>query len=402
MNQAKTRVLVVGGGFGGVKAVLELAKNDHFDITLLSDRPNFHYFPTLYHTATGGAMAQSSIPLARLLEEKGVTLVIGTAATLDRAKKTIHTKEKRTYPFDVLILALGSVPNYFGIEGIEKYSFSVKTPEEARRFKNHLHRQLTDARKPDLNYVIVGGGPTGIELAGALPGYLKEIMKAHDMERRAVHIDLIEAAPSLVPRLPKRMQKKIARRLRHVGVKLYLNQVVQGETADTLVVNGKAIQSHTVVWTAGTANHPFFRENTFALNERGKVSVDAYLQADKDIYVLGDNADTQFSGMAQTALHDGTFVAENLIRQNAGKLMEQYVPKRPIYVIPVGPYWAAVLWGKRQLYGIVGWVLRTLADLVAFKDYEPWWRAGAQWTTEFQEEEDCPTCTGAWNPVNDR
>lgn len=395
MNEQKTRALVVGGGFGGIKTALMLSTNKQFEVTLLSAEPNFHYYPTLYHTATGGSHAQSSIPLDSLFKGKNINLVRGTADQLDRKKKTIRTAEGKTFAYDVLILALGSIPNYFGIKGIKEYSFSISTPDEARRFKNHLHKQLEDNRKPDLNYVIVGGGPTGIELSGALTHYLREIMEAHGIHRRAIHVDLIEAAPVLVPRMPKKMGQSIAKRLRKLGVKLYLNQHVEGATADSLTVNGKPIQSHTVVWTAGMANHPFFKENDFVLNERGKVIVDDYLQAESDIYVLGDNAATQYSGMAQTALYDAVFAAENLLRAQQGKLVKRYVPKEPIYVIPVGHNWAAVLWGKVQIYGLLGWGLRLAADLIAFKDYQAWWHAGKQWMTEFESEDDCPTCAGA-------
>jgi len=392
MNQTKTRALIIGGGFAGVKTALLLSDNDAFDVTILSAEPNFHYYPTLYHTATGGTHAQSSIPLINLFAGKRVSLIAAKAERLDRKKKQVIAADGHKYDYDVLILALGSVPNYFGIEGIKDYSFSIASPEEARRFKNHLHRQLDDARRPDLNYVIVGGGPTGIELAGALPAYLREIMRTHGVKRRAIHVDLVEAAPALVPRMPKGMGRAIARRLRKLGVTLYLDRRVEGATADSLTINGKPIQSHTIVWTAGTANHPFFKENGFKLNERGKVIVDDYLQAEPDIFVLGDNAATQYSGMAQTALHDAISAAENLERAAAGKLIKPYAPKRPIYVIPAGPNWAAVLWGKVQIYGLLGWALRLAADLVAFKDYQPWWRAGRQWITEFETEEDCPTC----------
>lgn len=391
-DSTKTRVLVVGGGFGGVKAALELAKSEHMQVTLLSDRPHFHYYPTLYHTATGGKVAQSQIPLAELFADKAVRVEQGVAHHLNRRKKEIVTQEGEAYPFDVLVLALGVVTNYFGIQGLKEFSYSIKSPEDAREFKNHLHRQLTDDRKPDLNYVVVGGGPTGIELAGALPGYLKEIMQAHGIRHRAVHVDLVESAPRLLPRLPKRLSRAVARRLRNLGVRLYLGKTVQGETADTLVVDDKPIQSHTVVWTAGVTNHPFFHRNKFMLNERGKVTVNSYLEAEEEIYVIGDNADTPYSGMAQTALHDAKTVAHNLIRGAEGRLMQPYHPKKPITVIPVGPGWAAVLWRDTQLYGRLGWLLREAADLIGFHDLEPWWRAAEQWTTEVGGEEDCATC----------
>ncbi len=392
MTKDKTRVLVVGGGFGGIKAALELAGNDRINLTLLSDHDSFYYYPTLYHTATGGAEAQSKLPLSRIFEGKDLTIIHGKASHLDRKKKAILTEDGKAYPYDILILSLGSKPNYFGIEGIEKYSYNIVTPDNALRFKNHLHEQLTSKRQPDLNYLIVGGGPTGIELAGALTGYLEEIMHAHGMPKRKVHVDLIEAAPKLVPRMPDRMSRAIAGRLKRLGVRLYCGRMVEGMTADTLTVNGKPIQSHTVVWNAGTTTSSFYKENDFVMGERGKVAVDEYLQAEPDVYVIGDNAATEYSGMAQTALYDGHYVAANIERHIEGRLMKRYTPKRPIYVIPVGHNWAAVLWGNMQIYGLPGWLLRLAADMVGFKDYEPWWRATKQWMTEFQTEESCSTC----------
>jgi NADH dehydrogenase len=393
MTNAKNRVLILGGGFGGIKAALELCKHtDLFEVTLLSNKDIFQYYPAIYHTATGGAAAESSLPLLRIFQDKKIALARGTAVKIDRKKKFILTEQGDKFHYDTLIISLGSVPNYFGIKGIEEYSYNIKTPEETKRLKDHLHKQLTDQRKPDLNYVVVGGGPTGIELSGALVGYVKEIMKAHGIKHRAVHVDLVEAAPKLVPRMPSSMSRAIQRRLRHLGVKLYLGKTVEGATADELTVDGKPIQSHTIIWTAGITNHPFFRQNNFRLNPRSKVEVDDYLQAEPDVFVIGDNADTQYSGMAQTALYDGTFVGKNLVKRAKGQLMERYKPKEPIYVIPAGEGWAAVLWGKVKIYGFIGWILRSLADLRGFSDYEPWWRAGKQWMTTFMEEEDCPTC----------
>jgi NADH dehydrogenase len=388
----KERVLIVGGGFGGVKAALGVAGDERYDVTLLSDQINFRYYPTLYHTATGGRRANSTIPLAHLFEDKPITILQGTATTLDRKAKTITTADNQVIPYDTLILALGVVTNFFGIQGLEQYSFGIKSIEEATRLKAHLHQQLIDDRKPDLNYVIVGAGPTGIELAGALPHYLKKLMKNHGVEHRAIHIDLIEAAPRLLPRLPTDTSRMVKRQLKRLGIKLYVGQAVQGETADELMVNGKPIRSHTVIWTAGVTNHPFFKNNNFVLNNRGKVAVDIYLQAEDGIYVIGDNANTPYSGMAQTALHDGAYVAENLRRKAKSKEPKSYWVKRPITVIPAGERWAAVLWGKVHLYGWLGWMLREAGDLVGFHDYEPWPKATEQWLTEFGSEESCPVC----------
>lgn len=391
----KQKVLIVGGGFGGIKAALELAEDERFKTTLISDRDTFRYYPTLYHTATGGLKRQSSIPLKELFAEKPVSLVAGTATTFDGKTKTVTLQDGRQYAYDVLILGLGVVTNYFGIPGMQEYSFSIKSIEEAMRFKDHVHAQLTNERNPDPHYVIVGAGPTGIELAGELPQYIREVMKKHAMRHRAVHVDLIEAAPRLLPRMPKDASRLITRRLRRLGVKIYTGQAVQGLAADSLTVSGKPIRSHTVIWTAGVTNHPFFKENGFQLNNRGKVMTDMYLQADDNVYVIGDNANTPYSGMAQTALYDGAYVAANLRRKADGKDPKDYAVKKPITVIPVGERWAAVVWGNLRIYGWLGWVLRQAADFIGFRDYQPWWKASKQWLTEFGEEESCKVCLAA-------
>ena len=391
----KEHVLVVGGGFGGVKAALELADDDRFQVSLLSEDTELRYYPTLYHTATGGKRANSSIPYSTIFADKPVQLLRGTAQTLDRKAKTITTIEGQTIPYHTLILGLGVVTNYFGITGLSEYSYSIKSQAAVERFKAHLHQQLTDEHKPDLNYVIVGAGPTGIELAGALPGYLQRIMKNHGLPPRKIHIDLIEASPRLLPRMSKKTSRAVRRRLRRLGIRLYLKSVVQGETADELTVNDKPIRSHTVVWTAGVTNNPFFADNHFVAMGRGKVGVDTYLQTEDNIFVIGDNANTPYSGLAQTALRDGTFVAQNLKRRASGKNMRSYNAKQPISVIPAGPKWAAVQWGKISFNGKLGWLLREAADFIGFRDLEPWTVATKQFLTEFAVEDNCPTCATA-------
>lgn len=388
----KKRVLIVGGGFGGVKTALGLCDNPHFEVTLLSDRDSFKYFPKLFHTASGGTIAESRIKLTDIFGKKNILLEKGVAEKLDRKEQLLITEAGKKYKYDILILALGSVPNFGGIKGIEKYSFNINTPEDARKLKDHLHEQLTSGHKPDLNYVVVGGGPTGIELAGALPDYLKAMLKMHGIKHRAIHIDLIEAAPALAMRLPQAVSRAIARRLRYLGVKVYLGKKVEGETADNLMVGGKPIRSHTVIWTAGFKLHPFFDRNFFVVNANGKVNVNKYLQAEHNIYVIGDNADTKYSGMAQTALHNAQFLSTNLKLEAEGKLMQTYQPKKPIYVIPVGAHWAATLWDKVFFYGRIGSVLRQIADFRAYKGYEPWPMASKQWTLAFEHEEECPIC----------
>lgn len=389
----RPHVVIVGGGFGGIKAALDLAKDSRLAVTLVSDKNYFQYFPSLYHTATGGRLAQSKLAFSDVFSEPNIDVVIGKVTNLDRQKAQIRLESGHTIHFDKLILALGVVTNYFGIKGLSEFAYGTKSIDEAEALKKHLHDQLIDDHEPDMNYVIIGGGPTGIELAGAMSSYLKVIMQNHDIRHRKTHIDLIEAAPRLLPRLPKSMSKAIAHQLRNLGVSIYVGKTVEGETADSLTVSGKPITSHSVVWTAGMATNPFFKDNDFTLSDHGKVVVNDYLEAEDNIIVIGDDAATAFSGMAQTAINDGKFVASNLKRWASGKRPKKYKAKQPITVIPAGPKWAAVQWGSHIIYGRLGWWLREAADLVAFHDFEPWGRASRQFITEFGNQEECPECS---------
>lgn len=389
---AKQKIVIVGGGFAGIKTALELQDDHRFAVTLISGRADFQYYPTLYHTATGGLTAQSFIPLETIFAGSAVSVIIDTATTVDKSKKVLSTASGAQIPYDILVLALGSVTNYFGIQGLQEYSYGIKSAADIHRLKQHIHGQLVSAHKPDMHYVIVGGGATGVELAGALPSYLHRIMKNHGVSDRSVHIDLVEGAPRLMPRMPKSTSRALKRRLQTLGVTLHLGKPIEGVTADALTVGGKPIQSHTIIWTAGVANNPFFAANNFAMGPRGKVAVNVYLQADDTIYVLGDNANTPYSGMAQTALHDAKFVATNLKRLQDKKDPLPYKPKKPVYVVPVGHGWASVMWGHIEVFGTMGYMLRELADADAFINLEHIPQATKQWFTEFGAEEDCTVC----------
>lgn len=389
---SRHKVVIVGAGFGGVKTALELANDRRFVVTLITDRIDFRYYPTLYRTATGGRRMISSIPLSEIFADKGVHIIQDQLVSLDRKAHVIKTKIGHEIGYEALVLGLGVQTNYFNIEGLKELSFGIKTPDDAEELKQHLHKQIIEQGAPDLNYVVIGGGPTGIELAGALPAYIKHILKKHGLGRRAVHVDLIEAAPRLLPRMPRDISRMVARHLRKMGVRLYLKTAVQAQTADALMVHDKAIRSHTVIWTAGVMNNPFFAQQGFQLASNGKVRVDQYLQSEAGIYILGDNADTPYSGMAQTALHDGKYIAENLKRLADHEDPKPYSAKKPVFVFPVGPGWASVLWGKFRFYGRLGWIVRSLADLIAYHDYEPWQYATKRWIAGEDSEESCPIC----------
>lgn len=367
---------------------------------MVSADNNFSYYPQLYHSATGGSRSESAIPLTQLLGDKAVRVVHDTVTKLDPDHRTVVTASGAGYPFDSLVLALGSVTNYFGIEGLKEFSYDIKTIAGAERFKRHLHRQLVEEKKTDLNYVVVGGGPTGVELAAALGDYLRRITRLHGLAHPKYKLELIEAAPRILPRSPETVSARVQRQLESLGVTVMTGQTVKAETATKLEVGGQALATKTVVWTAGVSNNPFFKDNAahFNLNERGKVQVDEHLQARPYVYVLGDNAATQFSGMAQTALYDADFAADDILRSLYGWPRRKYVPKPPISVIPVGERWASAEWGRLKFYGYPGYVLRRLADLIGYADIESWPKAINLWLQDSRREDLCSICSGTPAP----
>lgn len=380
-------IVVVGGGFGGVKAALELSKNKRAQITLISDREDFQYYPALYSTATGGSHAQSWIPLGEIFAKKdNVNIVIDSVSKLDKGNRTISTEAGVVHEYDKLVLALGSVTTYFGIEGLDDYAHGIKSYEEITRLKQHLIRDFSHAHGDDSHFLVVGAGPTGVELAASLGGYLKYLKKKYRQPGPSISVNIIEAAPRVLPRMSEKASAKVTKRLKKLGVKVETNKKVEAETADTLIVSGRPIKSHTVVWTSGVANNPFFKENAdqFELAPNGKVVVDAHMRADRRVYVIGDNAFTQYSGLAQTALHDGVFVAKHILRKSNKK----YKAKLPPVVVPVGEGWAIFEYKGIRLSGWPAALIRQAADFIGYRDILPFWRALSMWHAQSVKQED--------------
>ncbi|MDB5165870.1 MAG: hypothetical protein JWM00_760 [Candidatus Saccharibacteria bacterium] len=385
------KVTIVGGGFGGVKAALELAKNQKNHVTLISDKPDFQYYPALYGTATGRSHLQSWVPLGKIFADRpNVDVIIDAVIKIDPATKTLTASSNRTYKYNLLIMALGTVTTYFGIKGLDTYAYGIKSAEEIRDLKQHLYHAMFEERSMEKQYVIVGAGPTGVELASAMKAYIERLRVDYRLPKKNVRITLIEAAPRVLPRMTEATSRKVERRLNKLGVHVMTNQKVEEQTADTLVVSGKPIKSHTVIWTSGVANSPFYQANAehFVFAKNGKIVVDEHLRALKDVHVIGDNAFTPYSGLAQTALHDAIFVAHNLERKQVGKKRKLYSAKLPPVVVPVGENWAVFEWHKLRLSGWTAALLRTLADMIGYSDILPLGQALGVWRAQKVKEDD--------------
>lgn len=386
--------VVVGGGFAGVKATIEIAKKKIGRVTLISDETFFLHHATLYATATGRATAESVVALKRIFDGyDNVTVVHDSMLSVDPDRKLVVGK-KKAYEYDALVIAIGAVTSHFNIDGMNTHSFGVKTLDEVREFNRHLHEELIADKHLDKHYVIIGGGPTGIELAGMLQTYLQIIAKAHHIKRAKVNILLVEAADRLLPRHSLTASKKVHSRLESIGVKVLTGHKVEALGKEYITVNGRKVATETAVWTSGVMNHPFFADHpdTFQLNDNGRVQVNQYLEAYKDIYVLGDNADTPHTGLARTALEDGLYIARHLSQKNAKLPLAIRRSYSPPTGIPVGDDWAYVEWLGIYTTGRLGSWLRRRMELSGYKALLHKDAALTAWRAHYEFEETCELC----------
>lgn len=397
MAQHKKRLVIVGGGFGGIKTALALANEKRLTVTLVSDKDYFVYYPALYATATGGSHLQSIVPLARVFtQHPGVVLVHDEMVGIDAVRKHITLKSGAHIDYDIAVLALGVVTSYFGLEGLREYSYGIKSYDDVLRFKRHLHDELMNERQPDRHYIVVGAGPTGVELSAAMASYLELIKTRHHIvSRRRIHVSLVEAAPRVLPRMSERASALVHARLKKLGVHVRTNQKVESQDDDSIIISGHDILSKTVVWTSGVTNHPFYHDHAdlFAREPNGRVSVNEYLEARPDIFVIGDNAATPYTGLAQTALHDALFVAKVIKAGLRGKAKPVYRAVAPPVVIPVGRHWAIFEWHGLRVRGFVASLIRRAADAIGYHDVLPLGQALGAWRAEYITEEDCAVCT---------
>lgn len=387
-------VVIVGGGFAGVKVARDLRHVEDIHVTLISDQPDFRYSPALYRTATGGRRRESSIPLEALLRSSHASFIETRVLRIDRAKRHLYTQDGQQITYDYCVMALGVVTSYLDVPGLEDFSYSIKSADEVERLKRHLHEQLIKDKATDKNYVVVGAGPTGVELASALGQYLKRIARVHKIKRNKVTIELVEGEDRILPTMSLRASRLADKRLERLRVRVLKGTMVKAETTNTLRVEDRSIPTHTVIWTAGVANNPFFKNNSaqFELDRKQRVVVDSYLAVDDHLFVVGDNASTQYSGLALTAIHHAKYVSRTIKAIVTGGSFKPYHQLPPVYAVPLGSHTAIVQWKNVAFDGIIGGILRSLADLIGYADVMGYREAIKLWLRQDEFEESCPVC----------
>ncbi len=381
------KVLIIGGGFGGVRAALDLIRNTKSPIAiqLVSNQKYLEYYPGMYRVTTGGSSEKVCIPLETIFAAyPSVTIVEDTIVHIDAVLQSAVGSTGVSYGGDYMILAMGSSPNFFNIEGIEEVSYRFKSIHEARRLKERIDTVFrmsssdTQELLVALHFVIVGGGPSGIELAGELAHYTKQLAHARGIAESLVTIDLIERSDRLLSQLPEQASEAVLRRLQKLGVHVFLNRSLVKAESWTVLLGDMSMGARTVIWTAGTRPSEISQNiNGCTYAPSGRIVVNQYLEAQgsKNVFVIGDIADTLYAGLAQTALHHGTYVAKVITSRIVNKVPSIFKPVPNAFNIPVGRGWGIFAFKSIAITGYFPILIRWLIDLHFLASILPFFHA---------------------------
>jgi NADH:ubiquinone reductase (H+-translocating) len=375
LRPGQKEVIVVGGGFAGLNAAKTLAGHDEVHVTIF-DRRNYHLFqPLLYQVATAGlSPADIAVPIRSIFRaRRNVAVHLGHVAAIDVAEKWIAGDGVRLR-FDYLVLACGARHSYFGHEEWEEHAPGLKTLEQAiemRRRTLHAFEAAENEADPArqqalLTFVVVGGGPTGVELAGAIADISRTVL-LKDFRRidpKSARIILLEAGPRVLAAFPAALSARAARDLAQLGVDVRTSSAVTGVDADGVNVGPTRIAAGTVLWSAGVQGAGLAKTLGVKLDRAGRVHVepDLSLPGAPDVFAAGDIVHLELPGgellpgLAPAAIQAGRAAAENILASLHGR------PRRPFHyrdkgmMATIGKHKAVARVGRLNLDGYIAWL----------------------------------------------
>jgi len=394
-------VVIVGAGFGGLAAAKELARYD-VDVTLI-DRQNHHLFqPLLYQVATAGlSPADVAAPIRSIVKrQKRTRVLLDQVNGIDHEQKTVSLASGATVLYDSLILATGATHSYFGNEAWAKHAPGIKTIDDAlhvrRRILLALERAETnrqedvEERAEFLTFLIIGGGPTGVEMAGAVAELTRHAaeMDFHYITRRCVRIILIEAGHRVLSTFPEKLSEAARCSLVKLGVEVRLGSRVTQIDEHGAVVDGTLIRSATIIWAAGVKASPAAQWLDAEADRAGRVVVDANLQiaGRAGVYAIGDTAAATSAagkavpGIAPAAKQQGVHVARYI-----GAQLGRCPPPPPFRyrhfgsLATIGRKRAVVDLGWVRFSGLAAWTLWSTAHIYFLAGFRNRFVVGANW-----------------------
>lgn len=381
------KILILGGGFGGIRAALDLEKNlkSEVQITLI-DKNGYHLFlPALYEVASAFNIKRDPfavrlkksicIPYSSIFEGKNIDFIQDEITKIDLNDKKVFG-DARVFEYDYLLIALGSQTNDFGIPGVKEYAYQFKSIDDALMVNKKVEESVkrSSASYP-VKIFICGGGFTGVELAAELSCCAKKIARANKIKHKSHLITLFEAGPKILPMIMEEKRQHMLGRLTKLGVAVMENSPIEEVGSDFIKLkNGQKMDGDIIVWTAGIkANELLKSISGLSLSASGKVIVDEFLNVKgvENVFAVGDNVEfidpkTQkpIPALAYVANDQGKVAAKNLINTIRGKPLKQYKPFYSAWVAPAGGKYAiAHLWNDIHITGFFGWVVRELIDL---------------------------------------
>jgi NADH dehydrogenase len=404
------RIVVLGGGFAGKAAVVELAKRFRGSAhILLIDRHNYHLFtPMLYEAATCAVVPSDiAYPLRQCTGRHGAEFLCATIRGVDfgRHRVLLDTGE---VAFDYLVIALGSTTNYFGNDGARRHTLPLKQLEDGIAIRNRVVDMLEKAstttdqtqRTSMLTFVIVGGGATGVETAGALADLLHRIMPADypDLDPGDTRVILVEAGPKLLGGMSSRMAAIALRELQRMGVDVRLNASARAvEPSRVTLSDGSTITAETIVWSAGVEAPEVVAKLDAPHGPKGSLEVDEYLEVrDRPkVYAVGDNAHFVDSRthqpvprLAAAAEQEGRAVARNIVRSIAGRTYRHFRYTDLGNIVALGHQSGVALFGGVLIDGFAGWLVWKLVHLARITSFRNKAATALDWAVAYLYDED--------------
>ena len=378
------RVVVVGGGLGGLKLVSSLRDTD-FQVVLV-DKNNYNQFPPLIYQVASAGLEPSNIsfPFRRLFQGwKNFFFRMAEVQHIDTEEKAIKTSIG-TIHYDDLVLAAGATTNFFGNKNIEASALPMKSVSESMRLRNTIFQNLERAETEDnevrkqalMNIAIVGGGPSGVEIAGVLAEMKQTILPRDypDLDTSCMHIYLINATPRLLGAMSEHSSREAEKALKELGVEVMTNCMVTDYVDKELVLkDGQRISAETVIWVSGIKANNIDGIPTQSIGHAGRILVDRFnrVKGLKDVYAIGDQCIVEgdeaypygHPQLAQVAIQQAKTLAKNLIRQEKGETEQPFSYHNLGTMATIGRKKAVVEIGKLKFGGFFAWLLWLIVHL---------------------------------------